>query len=141
MVVPKNVYIIGTMNSVDKSLSDLDAALLDRFAVYNMPEIELDISKLGNKQSNVTGVELVALTIRKINNLLSKDVLMKKDNQIGNRALFNDYSNIEELILTVKYDIKPKVLAKTANLKDKEKEEIENLIDKLINDLESGGVQ
>lgn len=48
-VIPKNVYIIGTMNSIDKSLVTFDLALRRRFAFYKvMPQVSALDEMLAN---------------------------------------------------------------------------------------------
>lgn len=136
LMIPDNVWIIATMNSADNSITDLDSALVDRFAIYKMPEITLDISKLGYKQKEVSGVDLVAKAIKDINELLSEHTYKGKDNQIGNRAMFTDYESTEDLILVVKYDIQPKVENKLKELTKDTQNRINNIISKLIDDLE-----
>lgn len=47
--IPKNVYVIGTMNSIDKSLVTFDLALRRRFAFYKiMPQVSLLESMLSD---------------------------------------------------------------------------------------------
>ena len=136
LVVPENVYVIATMNSTDYSITSLDTALVDRFAIYNMPEIELDIAKLNTEQRSVNGVDLVKKAIQDINDILSLDIYKGKDNQIGNRALFTNYTSKEELLLVVKYDIQPKVKAKLSTLTKNSQDEVNSTLDKLIKHLE-----
>ena len=55
--IPGNVYLIGTMNSVDKSLATFDLALRRRFAFFkvmpNMKALETILAKYNIKEGNL----------------------------------------------------------------------------------------
>ncbi len=73
--VPSNLYIIGTMNSSDRSLTGLDIALRRRFSFIEMqpnPEVLKDIK--------VEGVEIEKL-LEKMNQRI--EVLLDRDHCIG----------------------------------------------------------
>jgi 5-methylcytosine-specific restriction protein B len=73
--VPANLYLIGTMNTADRSIAFLDSALRRRFrfvAVSPEPELLADIE--------IDGVEVDAL-VRTINDRLA--VLLDEDHQLG----------------------------------------------------------
>jgi len=73
--VPDNVYIIGTMNSSDRSLTGLDIALRRRFTFIEMPP----------KPEFLTGVEVMGLDIRKLLEAINQriEVLLDRDHCIG----------------------------------------------------------
>lgn len=74
--VPKNLYIIGTMNTSDRSIASIDIALRRRFTFKEMmPE-----PKLISDDLNVFG-----LNVREIFTILNKriSVLLDRDHQIG----------------------------------------------------------
>ena len=73
--VPDNVYIIGTMNSSDRSLTGLDIALRRRFTFIEMPP----------KPEFLTGVEVMGLDIRKLLEVINQriEVLLDRDHCIG----------------------------------------------------------
>ncbi len=73
--VPENLYIIGTMNTADRSLTQIDAALKRRFS---MMEIMPDSSVLGDQE--VKGIHLGKL-LKKINGRIRTHG--ERDNQIG----------------------------------------------------------
>ncbi|AYQ36610.1 AAA family ATPase (plasmid) [Runella sp. SP2] len=78
--VPPNVYIIGTMNTADRSVEALDTALRRRFAfIPKMPEE----TKL---QPTEDGINLAAM-LTSINNRLK--VLKDADHTIGHAWLWN----------------------------------------------------
>jgi putative endonuclease len=94
--VPNNVYIIGTMNTADRSVEALDTALRRRFSFVEMqpnPEI----------LSKVEDVDLKEL-LKTINKRI--EVLIDKDHQIGH-SYFIGIQDLEDLRRTVKDKIIP----------------------------------
>ena len=101
--VPKNVLIIGTMNTADQSLTHLDAALKRRFT---MMEIYPDPSVLRNHKVegkiNLTEL-LVAINRKLVDNKF-------RDGQIGHAYFMSGkdpLSKISELQMVFAYDIIP----------------------------------
>lgn len=72
--VPNNVYILGTMNTADRSLVQLDAALRRRFAFEEM------MPEPGKLSTNVAGVDLQKL-LTAINRRIT--ALIDREHQIG----------------------------------------------------------
>lgn len=96
--VPNNVYIIGTMNTADRSVEALDTALRRRFSFVEMqpnPEVL--------KESKYKDVDLKQL-LETIN--LRIEVLLDKDHQIGH-SYFIEIQNLEDLKQTFKDKIIP----------------------------------
>ncbi|MEO8121179.1 MAG: AAA family ATPase [Rhodoferax sp.] len=73
--VPKNVYLIGTMNTADKSLTGLDIALRRRFAFKEMPPKPELLDKV-----IISGLS-VGQMLRSINQRI--EVLLDRDHCIG----------------------------------------------------------
>lgn len=96
--VPKNVDIIGTMNTADRSVEALDTALRRRFSFV---EIQPNPSVLLN--SEYQGVDLKQL-LEMINQRI--EVLVDKDHQIGH-SYFIGIQNLEDLKQTFKDKIIP----------------------------------
>ncbi len=78
--VPPNLYIIGTMNTADRSVEALDTALRRRFNFVEMPP-RYDLEEL---QAEVAGFKLTDL-LKTINQRIEK--LLTRDNQIGHSYL------------------------------------------------------
>jgi len=104
--VPANVYIIGTMNTADRSVEALDAALRRRFSFDEMPPIPKLIStngKLKESDGVVAGIDLVGL-LETINKRI--EVLLDKDHQIGH-SYFMTVSNLTDLKMAFQNKIIP----------------------------------
>ena len=85
--VPDNLYLIGTMNTADRSIQLLDTALRRRFAfVEMMPKYE-DISK------DVEGIDCEAM-LRMMNRRIT--ALLDRERQIGHTYLLG-VDTVEEL--------------------------------------------
>ena len=129
--VPYNLYIIGTMNTADRSIALLDTALRRRFDFEEMmPTPEL-------LSENVEGVDLAQL-LTQINDRIKKDY--DKDHQIGHSYLMY-VKNKEQLERAYKNRILPLLneyfyndidtVAKILNCNSKEVNLIENWFDVL----------
>ena len=91
--VPKNLYIIGTMNTADRSIEALDTALRRRFTFSEIrPQAEM-IQTYGKSRGLVGEINLVWL-LEAINSRVEK--LMDKDHQIGH-AYFMEVESLKDL--------------------------------------------
>ncbi|HEF4532668.1 TPA: AAA family ATPase [Campylobacter jejuni] len=95
--VPKNVYIIGTMNTADRSITSLDTALRRRFEFVEMMP---DVSKLS---IDCEGINLQEL-LKAINTRI--EYLLDREKTIGH-AFFISVENLESLKKVFKNRIIP----------------------------------
>ncbi|HDK7662258.1 TPA: AAA family ATPase [Staphylococcus aureus] len=107
--VPKNIYIVGMMNTADRSLEILDYALRRRFAFYNMqPAFHTTKFKKLLKAINNTELESVINCIEGLNKEIVQDDMLGNGFVIGHSY----FSNIEcidkdELSNIVEFEIIP----------------------------------
>lgn len=95
--VPKNVYIIGTMNTADRSITSLDTALRRRFEFVEMMP---DVSKLS---MDCEGINLQEL-LKAINTRI--EYLLDREKTIGH-AFFIGVENLNDLKKVFKNKIIP----------------------------------
>jgi len=104
--VPSNVYIIGTMNTADRSVEALDAALRRRFNFIEMPpkpSLIREYGMLSEKDGKINGIDLVNL-LETINRRLLK--LLDKDHLIGH-SYFINVQSLNDLKNAFHYKINP----------------------------------
>ncbi len=106
--VPKNLYILGTMNSTDKSISLFDIALRRRFV---FEEIEPNYDLLEPNYKTI---------LEEINNKIKK--LLGKDYQVGH-SYFMGINNNDEFDFVIKNKIKPLLEEYFLGEEDKDKED------------------
>lgn len=96
--VPSNLYIIGTMNTADRSVEALDTALRRRFSFEEMlPKYEI-----------LKGKEIAGIALDQLLSVLNKriEILLDRDHVIGHAYLINVKSE-EDLKYTFKNNIIP----------------------------------
>lgn len=107
--VPKNVYIIGMMNTADRSLAILDYALRRRFAFYNM---NTSFTTMGFReyQENLQNSKFdeLILCVQNLNKEIINDETLGEGFVIGH-SYFCNLKEITDSILTniVEFEIIP----------------------------------
>ncbi len=109
--VPDNLYIIGMMNTADRSLAMLDYALRRRFAFFDLePGFQTDgFIEHKNKINHAKFDKLISF-IEKLNDEIVNDVSLGEGFQIGHSFFcfdIKDYDYDKTLNLIVEYEIIP----------------------------------
>ena len=109
--VPSNVYIIGMMNTADRSLAMIDYALRRRFAFFEFePAFDTDkfSAYIDGKNNNVKYKRLIE-TVRNLNKTISTDDSLGIGFQIGHSYFCTEADTISDEWLNsiVEYEIIP----------------------------------
>ena len=121
LIVPKNLYIIATMNITDKSTSRLDVATADRFGYIEVePQTRSILERPEFKDVEYKGeLESILELIDKINEEIRKDSRLGEQFEVGPRSLFSNISNKEEFKLAIEYDLLPSIDRRIRNMTNK----------------------
>lgn len=135
--VPKNLYIIGMMNTADRSLALMDYALRRRFSFVDiLPAFKNDTFINYQKSINNLYFDRVINKIIELNVEISSDVSLGEGFMIGHSYFCNLVDNYEERIKSIlKFDILPMIREYWFDNKDL-REKWEKEINRLINDEE-----
>lgn len=109
--VPDNLYIIGTMNTADRSIGYIDYALRRRFAFITIKADKLAIEKYYNDNKNSDCKDKAINLFDEIKNLIDKNIneeFEADDIMIGHSYFMAQ--NFEELQNKLEYEIKPLLL-------------------------------
>jgi hypothetical protein len=131
--VPSNLYIIGMMNTADRSLAMIDYALRRRFSFYEMNAgFDSDGFKKYQKKLNSKSFDKVIDAIKNLNNTILKDDTLGSGYCIGHSYFSNwdsfDKNRLENVVL---YDIIPMLKEYWFDNGTKLKEESSKLLDAL----------
>jgi len=107
--VPKNLYIIGMMNTADRSLAIIDYALRRRFSFFEMrPAFENDGFKLYQRSLNNEMFDDLIGLVKELNRDIEKDASLGKGFCIGHSYFCGQEICTEEWISEViEYDLIP----------------------------------
>ena len=105
--LPENLYFIGTMNTADRSIRGIDAALRRRFDVFKFnPDVE--ILKSFYDSGNKNEYSNLYSSFERLNNMLG-DVLGSSDMLIGHSFFMENVLTEEKLRYKWERQIKPQI--------------------------------
>lgn len=107
--VPDNLYIIGTMNTADRSLAMVDYALRRRFSFHRMhPAFENEGFRNYQKSLGSQELDRLILQVRELNEKISEESALGSGCRIGH-SYFCDLTECNPQVLQeiVKYEIIP----------------------------------
>lgn len=105
--IPKNVYIIGLMNTADRSLAMLDYALRRRFAFFDLkPGFSSDGFITYQNELDDERFDNLVLAIKELNEEIKNDESLGEGFRIGHSYLCN-LKDCEKLDFIVEYELIP----------------------------------
>lgn len=100
--VPKNVYIVGLMNTADRSLAMIDYALRRRFAFYEMePAFDSDGFQTMVQSSNNQKFAALVDCVKELNNTISQDESLGDGFRIGHSYFCADCEVTDEWLSSI----------------------------------------
>lgn len=108
--VPKNVYIIGMMNTADRSLAMLDYALRRRFAFFDIiPGFDTEGFKFYKDSIENPNFSNLINCVKRLNEVIANDETLGKGFCIGHSYFCNLSKNVsdKELIDIIEFELIP----------------------------------
>ena len=110
--VPSNVYLIGTMNTADRSLAQLEVALRRRFAFVTLEPVFNEKWSYHLQQSGVSDgmINRILFAVERINTEITNDFQLGRGYVIGHSFFTSKPESMNENIWfegIMKYEIKP----------------------------------
>lgn len=107
--VPENIYIIGMMNTADRSLAMIDYALRRRFSFYDMePDFDTEGFQAYQKGLDNETFDRLIECVRELNRAILKDPALGAGFRIGHSYFCNQQECTDEWMkAVVYYDILP----------------------------------
>ena len=129
--VPSNLYIIGMMNTADRSIAVIDYALRRRFCFVDIePAFENEKFKnyLKNQNVNDNLIDKIIKRFTDLNNIIKKDRTLGKGYTIGH-SYFCDKLDDEEYKNIIEYEIAPTLREYWFDNEEKAEKEIKKLLE------------
>ncbi|MFB9974289.1 AAA family ATPase [Allobacillus sp. GCM10007489] len=106
--VPENLYIIGMMNTADRSLAMIDYALRRRFAFYRLePAFESNGFKKIVEQANNHKLNSLIEVVKSLNSAIAQDESLGSGFKIGHSYLLSTNYSSDSLDSTVEHELIP----------------------------------
>ncbi|WP_172372200.1 McrB family protein [Sporosarcina jiandibaonis] len=107
--IPKNVYVIGMMNTADRSLAMIDYALRRRFAFFHMkPGFNSEGFQQVIRKANNPKFNKLITQIQRLNEVITEDETLGEGFEIGHSYVcFNDVVTDEDLSVVIEYELLP----------------------------------
>lgn len=129
--VPENLYIIGMMNTADRSLAMIDYALRRRFCFFELePAFETEAFKnhLLLQGASEELINKIKMKIESINSKIAKDVNLGKSFRIGHSYFCNYVDSDKWYEEVIKYEIQPLIKEYWFDEENKAKNYVEELL-------------
>jgi len=137
LVIPKNLWIIGTMNSADRSIAMVDYALRRRFYfVELMPDAQV-LNSFLSKSHSIVDKDVIVQLFNQINESITNDEKLGRHYQLGHSYFMKD--NIDNVILNRiwKYAVRP-ILEEYYFEEYEQIEKFEDFVKRISNNENSG---